>query len=209
MHAIHTKARSSWLVVVATALCAWSAAAADEPKPALKGLSPEQIRAVQFVGRAVLAAKHSETEDPQHAQLRDRLQDLRKTLDELAAVAPGAGAPTLAAQPGRRGAGAALDDAHPLTQDLRARRRAMQAARAGVEQELARRTPEDRRTQFHSAAAKKVEEIELDLERALNAPVERRRARLLELRARLEDNPLKNVPSDDSPGLATIVRHRE
>jgi hypothetical protein len=209
-----TKFAFQRLLAIAAASWASIVCGADEVKAPPRGLSPEQIRSVQFVGRAVLSAKHSEVEDPQYVELRERVRDLRKTLDAVAGVSPDANVTTGSSpeQPERRRAResrANLDDFNPLTQDLRARRRAMQAGRVTLEQEIRRRPREDRQGELHAAAARKVQEIETDLEEALNAPAENRRARLLKLRARLSDNRLQHAPTEERPTFSTIIRHRE
>src|SRR5882724_11120037 len=43
-------------------------------------LDPEQIKSIQFVSRAVLGAKHSFTEDPDHTRLREQVEQLRNAL---------------------------------------------------------------------------------------------------------------------------------
>ncbi|MFA7059576.1 MAG: hypothetical protein WC156_02010, partial [Pedobacter sp.] len=62
-----------------------TATAAGRPEPASKSLSPEKIQQIQAIGQAVLNAKASQTPDPEMTQLRQRVEELRKSIEKLRA----------------------------------------------------------------------------------------------------------------------------
>ena len=55
----------------------------EKTTKATKGLAPEQIKTLQVISRNVLAAKHSQKEDPDLQVLRARVKELRKAIRDL------------------------------------------------------------------------------------------------------------------------------
>lgn len=51
--------------------------------PVKRGLKAGQLQAIQAIGQAVLAAKHSRQEDPDLKKLRQRVKELRQAAQEL------------------------------------------------------------------------------------------------------------------------------
>lgn len=59
----------------------------NQPNPTnLQELPPDTIQTIQLIGRSVLAAKHGESVDPNTAQVKSRLQNLRQSLDDVIKV---------------------------------------------------------------------------------------------------------------------------
>jgi hypothetical protein len=205
----------TFVLLVAAALSG-AGVAQEGRQPAQQGLSPEQLRAVQFVGRSVLAARHAQTDDPEQAALRAQIHELRASLRALDQVEdagrvrllrPADQEPSSNAARDRRDQD--LDDDSPKAKSLRSLKQNMGAQRQRLAQRAREMDDGSPRRQRSEAAIRKTRDLEDELEAALQAPREARRRRLAELRMRLDASPLAGAPALEAPAISTSARHRE
>lgn len=185
-----------------------------------QGLKPEQRQAIQGISRAVLAAKHSQKQDPGLRQFRQRVKALRKAVREFGAlnVSVEKGVVTIVNQsdlqakkqqstakprthPKRRAAREKLGSA---LASLRSHREAMKSKGGPTSGGMERALIEN--------AKVKCEEFEQEVEQLLDLKPSEQPAKLEELLEHMAPSQLAGQAAhgvNETPTISTITRHRE
>lgn len=209
--------KPSPLLMVLLCLCPWAsfaqtASPADTP-PRFGRLAPDQIQAIQGIGRSVLAARHGETADPVAEGLRADLKTLAAGLEDASQTND----PDVRIQGTRAGNSQNRHQAQrdALRGHLEAARQHRQQWRAAADQTA---TSDGQRAQ-HEHQFKKSDELQQEIDTALASG---ERANLAALRERLRPKSLGEVVAEQraaaraagqtvpepEPTLSTLVRHR-
>lgn len=195
-------------------------AAAEQHDPLKKSLPPEQVQQIQTISQAVLTAKRDQPSSPDMANLRQRMDELRQAVVKLHGVSLHTGKVT--ALP--------LQNSQAVTPDIKLQqeeqeRISMRAeAEKGVRQALERvrsqrtfvqqkvaQSPAGEDHSLEQSATTKVQQLEDELDKALQSPPEKRAASLQAIKERLIIKPrsLKVANEKKTPTFTTIVHHRE
>lgn len=211
------KSPTVWvLFAVMSLLLTNTAYSIDSNGPRKAGLEAEEVQQIQAVGQAVLATRRAEPQSQVMEQLRQRLDDLRQAVaspgvrlgkDTVISI-QGNAVPSGKTQKGQlqsKGQAAlAIADKH-----IRNALEQVRKQRAAVELDIEESVAEKDHT-FERNAVAKVQELEDEVEKALQSPVEERKEKLRILQERLEIKHLTPLrPEEVTPTIRTIVRHKE
>jgi hypothetical protein len=177
---------------------------------------------IQDISQKVLAAKHSETVNPQLQPLKQRFEELRLMLEKLCGANTTAPASlTLTrditrssdgngdqnAEVNRREPEQMDDYTENQKQDVGNALARMREQRAKFDA-AAEIAPEHRNNQEHKTAAK-LKELEDELDDALQGSQLKCTEKLADLKRRFKISTITNEgPLDNTPTISTIVRHR-
>ena len=183
-----------------------------------RGLKPEQLQTIQAIGRAVLAGKHSQRQDPELKQLRQRVRELRKAVKELHHLnfmveqeSPIMDSRDLTArnnQPRRKARlrlkpKAAKEKMAASLSKLRSHRKAMKAKRKGA--------AVSRQTSLVENAMAKCNELEAEVQQVLESAPSEQAVKLNGLLNHMAPGNLVEMSElpNDTPTMLTITRHRK
>ena len=189
-----------------------------ETRGPTRGLKTGHLKAIQGISRSVLAAKHSEEENPDLRKLRQGVRKMRRAVREVYRLTLSAhkGSVTILEQPG---SGASESQAvgtarmHPkreaaqrkLTEavaKVRAHRLAMESKQA--------QASATRRRPVAANALAKVKELERECESIMDSPSHEQPGRLSALLERMAPRRLLSGAKreDQTPTISTRTRHR-
>ena len=199
-----------------------------------KGLAPEQIQAIRTISRNVLAAKHSQKEDPDLSALRARVKELRQAVEDLQAQPlevelesiegsqPNQGeTPTVEGQTAKGLESVARQRLQAAKEARQAKRQAArQRVRSALSAMKAQRVKtakkvgagQTRRSTLIANATAKVEKLEEKLEALLLLQDTEQAGKLQELLEQMKITKRRTVlPSaaNETPTYSTITRHRK
>jgi hypothetical protein len=186
--------------------------AADPATPAYRQkLDAATIQQIQATGQAVLMAKKSQaTADPDMDELKKRVEALRDALISLQSPFSGAGkSPQISLNTAST---PSTQSASPKQQDesrLRTVLEAMRAQRMVVQQGVPQNVSEEH-VALRQGAATRVQELENEVETALQSPPDQRAAKFARIRERLSKTkpPSWTQPGmNPTPSISTMTQH--
>ena len=193
-------------------------AAAEQHDTLQKGLPPEKVQQIQTISQTVLTAKHSQSPNPEMVSLRQKVDELYKAVVKLnvkslmvgkANVLPnGSGKSDTPDKPQQD----ILKESSERTEAEIAVRQALESVRgqrAIVQQKVKENAGKDHSMELNAVSM--VQELENDLDKALQSPLKERTASLHTIKERLAIKRRSLIQADKAktPSISTIVRHRE
>ncbi len=176
----------------------------DSKEARKAGLEADKVQKIQAVSQAVLATKRAEPPSEAMENLRQGLADLRQVVMGVhdGVVKPG----NEAKVPAKGGKSVVTDQ---IERDVRSALKELRKRREAVELDV-EESADVRDHTVERNLVVKVQELEGEVEQALQSPVENRAENIHALKDRLEIKRLSPaMPAKETPTMSTIVRHRE